>query len=689
MEAVALVGLMGIGYAVSKLKGLKTKEPFVTIPTQTQDTAVARGPPNSALTQNPTGNSVRGAPPELDQMYNVPFHGSAYDDGVQSFSGRLSSEPNPGQLKGDAFRYGTQKQQQQSRANPMPVPLEESTPQVQMNAAGYEANANYVPNADYVISPLTGEKVPSEEFRHNNMVPYFGGRVKQNMRASANTDRLDAFTGGGVNQIKKQEVENMFKDAQAPYGNPFGMESSTDFMQSRIEEPRNHGGERPFEPIRVGPAINEKFGQTGKGGFQQFEVNDYMQKNIRTTDQLRTANKPKLTYEGVAVPGQHFIGKSAEVKDIGEVRKNRPDRFYIDETGVSYGSVATATDTFKETARPVQVLPHTVRPETSVEYTPSAASQDYGQSYVAGAYRTPMTQQHGGPGFRNANMTEYYTKDVAAPEADYGRAGFENRPNERDDTSERTMGLNTSPGMEGQGATTIHFEDDARPTRRGETIGNIRQSGTPVGYAGSGAPAITVWDPSDIARTTVKESTIDWNMFGIASPGAAPARLTVYDPDDIARPTQKSQLSNRSYIGAPMSTTQASIDEQFAYNMRTNPNKEQVAARRRPVAGNGNIQVFRGEYNQKTKKLNTDYINDRANSVNRVVGFPTGVGDIGLVKYRAPLHLDVSAERLTPDIVSSVENNPLNQSLRKNAMLDEAALAAQGIQNRYRPMVAS
>jgi hypothetical protein len=204
-------------------------------------------------------------------------------------------------------------------------------------------------------------------------------------------------------------------------------------------------------------------------------------------------------------------------------------------------------------------------------------------------------------------------------------------------------------------------------------VGTLRQTGTPVGYAG-GAPAITVWDPSDIARTTVKESTVEWKYMGIAAPGAAPARLKVYDPDDIARPTQKAQLSSRSYIGAPYSTTQASMDEQFAYNQRLNPNKEQIAARRPPMAGNGNIQVFTGEYNQKTKKLNTDYINDRPTAVNRVVGFPTGVGDIGLVKYRAPLHLDVSAERFTPDIVEAVENNPLNQSLRMNAIKDSQAL---------------
>ena len=667
MEAVTLLGLIGLGYAVSKLKKpVQANEGFETsaVKGQQQDMAVPRGPPKGALAASPKGASARGPAQELDMMYKTP-DGNLY-----------ASEPNPGPY-GMPVAYATKSPGRAPRA-PAPVPIEDATPQVQLNPAGIESDPNYLAEG-YTVSPLSGQKIPSTEFRHNNMVPFFGGRVKQNMRATANTDRLDSYTGSGVNQIKKQEVENMFKDAQAPYGNPYGLESATDFVQSRINEPRNRSGEKPFEPTRVAPGIGEKFGLTGKGGFQQFEVNQYMMEHgYKKTDELRTANKPKLTYEGVAVPGQHFIGKGAEIGNVGEVRKNNPDRFWIDDTGVSIGAVPTGTTTFKETSRPVQVLPHTSRPETSVEYIPSGASQDFGQSYVSGAYRSPMAQQYGGSGYRNADMTGYYTKDVDTSAADYGRASYENKPNERDATSQRTMGLNSAPAQDGQGATTIHFEDPARPTRRGETVGNIRQAGTPVGYAGSSAPAITVWDPSDIARTTVKESTIDWNRFGVASPSAAPERLTVYDPDDIARPTQKSQLSSRSYTGAPMSANQANMDNQFAYNMRTNSGKEQIAVGRKPIAGNGGSAIFTGDIRQTTKKLDTDYINDRTNSINRVVGISTGVGDIGYVKYRAPLHLDMSAERFTPDMVSALEANPLNQSLRKNAELDAAAL--RGIQ---------
>jgi hypothetical protein len=114
-----------------------------------------------------------------------------------------------------------------------------------------------------------------------------------------------------------------------------------------------------------------------------------------------------------------------------------------------------------------------------------------------------------------------------------------------------------------------------------------------------------------------------------------------------------------------------------AYNMRTNPNKEQIAAGRDPMHGNGGaLAVFDGDINQTTRKLDSDIINDRSNAVNRVVGLPTGVGDIGQVRPRVPLKLDVSRQRNTMDMVSAVNSNPLmaSQNLAYNAQHDEKLL---------------
>jgi hypothetical protein len=108
----------------------------------------------------------------------------------------------------------------------------------------------------------------------------------------------------------------------------------------------------------------------------------------------------------------------------------------------------------------------------------------------------------------------------------------------------------------------------------------------------------------------------------------------------------------------------------FAYNMRLNPNKQQIAKGRK-LAG-GNIQLFGGdEPNVTSKKLDIDMINDRAPAVNRSLDLGPGAADIGRVKYRAPLKLDIASERNQREMISMTENNPLMQSLRKNAEHDD------------------
>ena len=89
------------------------------------------------------------------------------------------------------------------------------------------------------------------------------------------------------------------------------------------------------------------------------------------------------------------------------------------------------------------------------------------------------------------------------------------------------------------------------------------------------------------------------------------------------------------------------------------------------MAGNGNVAVFTGDIYQTSKKIDADILNDRANAVNRSVDLPPGSADIGQVRYRVPLKLDISSERNQREIISAVENNPLQQSIFRNAQHDE------------------
>jgi len=605
-------------------------------------------------------NALAGT--ELDLMYKTP--------GGQTYP----SEPNGGPQYGGPISYGSsvppkgvpwsvnKSQEGFQGRGPLPEPIEAATPQIAMESSGVEASSAWI-KGDSVFSSLSGQEISAKDFKHSNMQPFFGGSVKQNMTASANTSRLDTFTGAGTTQVQKQEQAPMFNH-NVPFGQPFGNEASADFVRSRIVDPSRRNNEKPFEPTRVGPSLGEKGGITGKGGFQQFEVNEIMKRAMPTTDKLRVVDKPKLSYNNQVIPGVHFI--TAPALDSGEVRKYRPDTFFLNESGERNG-VATS-EVMKETVRPMQVMKYTTRTDTSEEFIGTPASQEAFKSYVDGEHATPMTQQFGGAGYRNNDGSTY----GAGTRDDYGASSYEVRPNERAATQDRVMGLNLVPADSGQVA--VHYNDDARPTRRGETVGNIRQTGTAVGYA-AGAPAITTWDPSDVARTTIKETTIDWDYRGISGPGAGPERLKVYDPNDIAKPTQKSQLSADSRIAGPaVSANKDFTSHEAAYNMRKNESKTTVSVLRKPMAGNGNIAMVNGDIRQTAKRLNADDVNDRSMAINRVVGMTPGTADLGRVKYRMPLKLDVSMERNLPAMVDAVDNNPLNQSLRRNAIHDSMLL---------------
>jgi hypothetical protein len=624
MEVAILAGLAGLGFAVTRAtdnrpnntivrKGLPVKEGF-------KGDAKSDKNPVAAMKKTTT---------ELKEAYKV--------------SGSLvPSEPNPEQKQGNAFAYASM--------SPPLMPFDTNPPKVAMRADRIEQAPNYVEafenNEGKVYSALLGKYIDSSEFTHQNQVPFYGGSVKQNMAPTRNQSILDTYTGNASLQIEKREVETMFDTGKTPYGAPYGLEMKSEFVSDRIVASRNRAGERPFEPTRVAPGVGQGGGALGKGGFQQLEVNEIMRP--RDTNQLRTSDNPKLSYKGMVVPGKHYIGKGTE--DVGEVRKYRPDRFHANEGGEYL--TATPAGLVKEAFRSTQIVLDTTREETSQEYIGAGGSQGFGDNYVAGSYRAPMTQQFGGAGYRNANMTNFYTEYV--DDADYSRGSFENRDNERTATSERGVALNLAPAE--TGAVAIHYEDSARPTRRGDTIGTAR----PVGVAGTDVPTITVWDPNDIARTTIKEGTIANNrIVGNAQPASAPARLTVYDPADLPKKTQKEQLSNKPYTGmATGVSNQAFASQAASKNMRQSAEREVTLNRRKPAAGNGGMALFNSEMNQTSKSITADIINDRSLGADRVVGLTPGKADIGVSKLRVPLKMNQSNDRFGPEMVSALKDNP-------------------------------
>ena len=114
--------------------------------------------------------------------------------------------------------------------------------------------------------------------------------------------------------------------------------------------------------------------------------------------------------------------------------------------------------------------------------------------------------------------------------------------------------------------------------------------------------------------------------------------------------------------------------------MRQNPIKELTAQGRRPVAGNGNLPVFNGEdnVNLSYRKITNDVINDRDNTANRVVSQSPGAADIGIMRPRQILQINVARDRNTHDVLDMLDDNPYALPVYRIAQQAPAARGLSG-----------
>jgi hypothetical protein len=142
------------------------------------------------------------------------------------------------------------------------------------------------------ISPLSGQKT---NFSHQNMVPFFGGRLK-----NANTSNTLGRYTGTDNLTPKKEVESV---QNGPVNDVFGNVLLTDSItQDRFVSSNYQTSLLPFDQVRVQPIP----GEYNRGG-------------AKTVDELRSSINPKLSLEGRMNTGK-TIDKRANMGELPETR---------------------------------------------------------------------------------------------------------------------------------------------------------------------------------------------------------------------------------------------------------------------------------------------------------------------------------------------------------------------------------
>jgi hypothetical protein len=495
---------------------------------------------------------------------------------------------------------------------------------------------------------LTGDAIEKDKFKHNNMMPYFGGKVRG---ATADTNItesvLDNMQGQGSQFFSKKEQAPMFKP-QEGYQYANGAPNVSDFLQSRVNPSLRMANVKPWEEQRVAPGLNKGFTTGGSAGFNSgMEARDLW--NEKTVDELRVATNPKTTFElaGHEGPGTYFIKNAPTMSSQGKVEKHLPEKYYA--SGPERWLTTTGIEK-AQTARGIEVLQDVNRTDTTSEYYGSRANSVQSQ-YIGGENqpsRRPVLP----------------VKDYATPSqtgtgcpttGDYGIQSYSNLNNNRSTTRPDTGGMGNVNGF--MKAIVSPLMDFLRPTRKEDVVDNMRSSGNPMAPVTNGQ----LYNPADRTKTTIREMTeadLDCNHLNVQVSDANAYLVTAHQPSSQQRDT-----TNLAHTGGGGPNGFASTKSYEAeYRQRNNVNKTQE---NRP--NQGGMQIFNQQDNISIHRRDSDRDNNRmwVPSSGDTAGLTLRAPNetIDRVKVSQGYNQNMNTDRIAPDILSAFKNNPYTQSL--------------------------
>jgi hypothetical protein len=497
------------------------------------------------------------------------------------------------------------------------------------------------------VYSMTGNYLNSEQFKHNNMVPFNGGKVKgRTYDVNINESVLDNMIGSGSQVIKKIEQAPLFKPEQNMQW-AYGMPNQSDFYQSRVNPAMKNNNVKPFDTIMVGPGLDQGYGINGSNGYNSgMEARDKWLP--KTVDQLRVDTNPKLEYELInhEGPANSFIKTAPTSQMIGRVEKQRPDTFFIN----TQDRWLTTTGAEKgETLRPIQEMGVLRRNDIATEYMGPAGAIDVKATTAPQNFEKSKRHEafEGGVNHSRATGQGNHT------DKDMFLKSHTNYQNHRSTVKQpETLRSGFSGAI---GAVVAPIMDMFRPTRKDETINNVRV------YGDAGTSSMVkgpVYNPQDTTSTTIKETTLYSPNFNINNQKEGIYVNNYTSPDN----TQRDTTSCEYYTAAGgYATGYGDMSYEAAYMQNNNDIKSQTIMNR---PNQGGTQIFNQQMNLSTIKSDSDRLDGRVNpAFSRLSGLPPSVNTYGAI--RAPQYYNecASCDRIQPDILNAFKNNPYTHSL--------------------------
>ena len=496
------------------------------------------------------------------------------------------------------------------------------------------------------VYSLTGNYLNSDQFKHNNMIPFNGGKVKgRTYDMNISESVLDNMIGSGSQVIKKIEQAPLFKP-EANMQWAYGMPNQSDFYQSRVNPAMKNNNVKPFDSITVGPGLDQGYGINGSNGYNSgMEARDKWLP--KTVDQLRVETNPKLEYELInhEGPANSSIKNTPTTQLLGRVEKQRPDTFFIN----TQDRWLTTTGAEKgETLRPIQEMGVVRRNDIETEYMGPAGATDIKAATAPENFEPSKRHEVISCGVNHSRATgqgNHTDKDIFLR----SHTNYEN--NRSTVRQPETLRSGFSGAI---GAVIAPLMDFLKPTRKDETINNVRI----YGEATSSVPKGYVYNPQDATTTTVKETTLYAPTFQINNQKEGIYVNNYTAPDS----TQRDSTSCQYYTAAGGAATgYGDMSYEAAYRQHNNDIKSSTIGNR---PNQGGTQVFNQQMHLTTIKSDTDRLDGRVNpAFSRLSGLPPSVNTYGAI--RAPQYYNecASCDRIQPDILSAFKNNPYTHSL--------------------------
>ena len=507
------------------------------------------------------------------------------------------------------------------------------------------------------VNLLSGQQMDMNQFKHNNMQPYFGAKIRGSTADLNLTESiLDSKQGNGSQQFSKAEIAPLFRPDENAH-HPNGTPNNSDFFQSRMNESMKMSNVTLWEPQRVGPGLNLGYGSQnsrgfntggveGSGGFNSGMMSreSWMPKSV---DDLRIDNNPKMTFDldGHQGPALHPVKAQGPNNKIGVVEKHLPDKSY------ESGPTRWFTTTGVEQAPPIrstQVIPMENRIDTTREYYGAGSNTQNGQaSYTKQEYEESKRQNLAGLPISNASATG---TNYANP-TDYGAKSYNILHNNRT-TDQNGVEFGGVYGI--AKAAMAPILDIFRPTRKENAIGNLRQTGNVNGLTPTGH----LFNSQDRTKVTNREMTtnkIDMNYVNVQGQNhrGDAYQVTQHQNYDNQRTT-----TNKEFIGTGGAGNQGLRPYNNAYAQQNNVNKTYESR-----ANQGNMSLF-NNYNNSTTTRNENMLQQNRGLLNNggpgVIPSSEFMGELnGIQTYDH----NFNNSRMDESLLSAFKSNPYTKSL--------------------------